>query len=171
VTTPLPREPLAVRVAGGDDWAVWRTLRLRALRESPGAYGSTYAQEAGAPASHWQERLEREGSVSVLAFDGDRPVAVGAGYPDLPGLLHVVAMWVDPSWRGRGVAHAVLRALEEWATGRGLRLHLDVSTGNAAARRSYERYGFVATGETRPLREGSEERVERMVLSGTRGSR
>jgi GNAT superfamily N-acetyltransferase len=171
VTTPPSGPPPTARVVDGDDWELWRTLRLQALRESPDAYGSTYAREAEAPPSQWRERLERAGSVSVLAFAGDRPVAIGAGYPDLPGLLHVVAMWVHPSSRGSGAAHAVLRALEEWAADRGLRLHLDVNAGNVPARRSYERYGFVATGETRPLREGSAELVERMVLSGTRGSR
>ena len=45
-----------------------------------------------------------------------------------------------------------------------LRLHLDVETTNEGARRLYERAGFVATGEPRPLRDGSSYRVERMVL-------
>jgi GNAT superfamily N-acetyltransferase len=72
---------------------------------------------------------------------------------------------VDPSHRGRGVGHAVLCGVDAWARRRGLRLHLDVNTSNAAARRSYERFGFTATGETRPLRDGSDEVVERMVLA------
>jgi ribosomal protein S18 acetylase RimI-like enzyme len=46
----------------------------------------------------------------------------------------------------------------------GLRVHLDVETTNRGARRLYERLGFVATGETRPLRDGSPYHVERMVL-------
>jgi RimJ/RimL family protein N-acetyltransferase len=58
----------------------------------------------------------------------------------------------------------VLRTLEDWASARLLQLHLDVNTTNARARAVYERYGFVATGETRPLRPGSDEIVERMVL-------
>lgn len=65
----------------------------------------------------------------MLAEVDGVPAGLAGGYPDLPGLLHVVAMWVDP-----------------------------------AARRAYERYGFVATGETRPLREGAAEVVERLVL-------
>jgi hypothetical protein len=39
-----------------------------------------------------------------------------------------------------------------------------VSTTKPGARRAYERYGFTVTGETRPLRVGSTELVERMVL-------
>ena len=44
-----------------------------------------------------------------------------------------------------------------------------MNIANTAARRSYERYGFRGTGETRALREGSAEVVERMVLPGRSG--
>jgi hypothetical protein len=41
---------------------------------------------------------------------------------------------------------------------------LDVAEGNSAARTAYERYGFVATGESEPIREGSTARAHLMVL-------
>ncbi len=155
-----------VRVLGVDDWPVWREIRLRALRDSPSAFGSTYARELAFTAGDWRHRLARAECVSVLALDCEgRPVGMGGGYPDLPGFLHVVAMWVDPVVRARGVGRAVLGGIEAWAGERGLRLHLDVNTSNTGARRCYQRYGFTATGETRPLREGSDEVVERMVLA------
>ena len=44
-----------------------------------------------------------------------------------------------------------------------------MNIANTAARRSYERYGFRGTRETRPLREGSAEVVERMVLADRSG--
>ena len=158
----------SVRVLGGDDWRAWRDIRLRALRDSPDAFGSTYARELGLTEADWRRRLEDPGAVSVLVLDEGRPVGMGGGYPDLPGWLHVVAMWVDPAARRRGVGREVLDALQRWAGGRGLRLHLDVSTTNPGARTAYERYGFTGTGETRPLREGSGAVVERMVLDRTR---
>ena len=161
-------------MVGGDDWPAWREIRLRALLDSPSAFGSTYAREIGFAESDWRRRLEEPDAVSVLVLDDGRPVGMGGAYQDQPGWLHVVAMWVDPVARGRGVAHLLLRALEGWAAERGLGLHLDVNTANAVARRFYERYGFVGTGETRPLREGAAEVKERMVLSrlsGTPGSR
>lgn len=158
-----------VREVGGDDWPVWRDIRLRALADSPSAFGSTYAREVTLTEESWRRRLAGDG-VSVLVEEDGVPVGMGAGFPDLPGFLHVVAMWVDPAHRGRGVGHAVLEGIDAWARRRGLRLHLDVNTTNAAARRSYERYGFAATGETRPLRDGSAERVERMVLATSRAA-
>ena len=164
-----------VRTLNGDDWPMWREIRLRALQESPSAFGSTYAREVEFGERLWRERLDDPDAVSVLATDDHAPVGMGAGFPDRPGLLHVVAMWVAPGARGRGIAHDVLGVVEEWASQRGLALYLDVVTGNAAARRCYVRYGFVATGETEPVRPGSDEVQERMVLdrtvSGTQGSR
>jgi GNAT superfamily N-acetyltransferase len=151
-------------VADGDDWQRWRDLRLRALRDTPDAFGSTYEREAAFDEAVWRGRLEDPGSVSAIALDGDESVAMGAGFQDVPGLLHVVAMWVAPEARGHRLAHAVLQVVEEWAWARGLGLHLDVNTTNVAGRRSYERYGFVPTGETRPLRDGSAQTCERMVL-------
>jgi len=154
-----------VRVLGPDDWSRWREIRLRALLESPEAFGSTYEREVAFAEQDWRGRLESEESVGALAEDaGGRAVGMGAGFPDRPGYLHVVAMWVAPDARGRGVAHDVLRCIEGWAAKRGLGLHLDVNTRNTVARRSYERYGFVATGRTRPLREGSTDLVENLVL-------
>jgi ribosomal protein S18 acetylase RimI-like enzyme len=72
-------------------------------------------------------------------------------------------MWTDPAHRGRGHARRVLDALlppEHDAV-------LDVNVANAGAREVYERYGFVGTGVLEPLRPGSEQRIELMVL--TRG--
>ena len=153
-----------VRVLGGDDWPAWRRIRLEALQESPAAYGATYAHEREFTEDLWRSRLEDPEAVSVLAADDDEPEGMAAAFQDLPGFLHVVAMWVRPACRGRGVSHALLGAIEAWAGPRGLRLHLDVSTVNRAARSSYERFGFVVTGETSPLREGSSDLKERRML-------
>ena len=46
----------------------------------------------------------------------------------------------------------------------GTAAELDVNVTNGDARAVYERYGFVGTGELEPLRPGSEQRIERMVL-------
>ena len=164
---------VCVRVAGPDDWTTWRDLRLRALRDSPSAFGSTYEREAAFDEAFWRERLAptEPTDVAVLAYRDGVAVGMGGGFGDLPGFVHVVAMWTAPAHRGHGVGAAVLDALAAWTGERGFRLHLDVNTTNAGARALYERAGYVATGETRPLRDGSDERVERMVRNGTRTAR
>jgi ribosomal protein S18 acetylase RimI-like enzyme len=157
-----------VRELTGEDWLAWRVVRLRSLRDSPSAFGSTYARELGFTELTWRRRLDDPDAVSVLAQEGGSPVGIAAGFQDAPGRLHVVAMWVAPEARGRRVCHLLLDALRSWAEARGLRLHLDVESGNVAARRSYEAYGFVATGASHPLREGSPETTDRLLLPAGR---
>ena len=154
-----------VRELTAEDWAVWKEVRLRSLLDSPGAFGSTYERELEYHEQFWRARIGDPEAVCVLAWRDNEPVGIGGGFQDLPGHLHVVAMWVAPHARGQGVAHLVLDALRSWAGERRLVLHLDVESANDAARRTYETYGFVATGETSPLREGSSGITERMLLS------
>lgn len=163
MTAPPSDTSVTVRSVDADDWELWRSVRLRALRDAPTAFGSTYDHELAMREEDFRARLQ-PGSPAVLALAGSEPVGMGAGYQDVEGWLHVVAMWVDPAWRGRRLAERILDRLVQWADQRGLRVHLDVTVGNDPARRLYERCGFVATGETKPLREGSPDRVERMAL-------
>ena len=157
--------PVTVRQTTEDDWQTWRDLRLRALEDTPTAFGSTYDREAAFTDADWQSRVSNPDSAAVIAYVDGRPAGMGGGFRDLPGWLHVVAMWTDPAWRGHGAGSAVLEHLKAWSAAAGLRVHLDVETGNHGARRLYERAGFVATGETRPLRDGSSYLVERMILA------
>lgn len=164
---------VTVRQTTGDDWSTWRDLRLRALRDTPTAFGSTYEREAAFTESEWRDRVgglsnaaargDQTAGPALLGLVGGTAIGMGGGYRDLPGWLHVVAMWTEPDWRGHGVGRTVLEHLVAWSAGHGLRVHLDVETTNHGARRLYERAGFVATGETRPLRDGSPYLVERMV--------
>jgi len=160
-----PDKSVVTRLIGGEEWRVWRDIRLRALLDTPTAFGSTYDREIAFTEPDFRDRLGASGP-AVLAMAADEPVGMGAGYQDSEGWLHVVAMWGDPAWRGRRVGQMVLDVIVGWARERGLRVHLDVTTGNSAARRLYERYGFVGAGETRPLRPGSRHNIERMNLPG-----
>lgn len=146
-----------------EDWATWREVRLRSLADAPDAFGSTLAREQPRTEPDWRRWFS--GPVVLVREDG-AAVACGAAFAQDPGMYHVVAMWTAPEARGRGHALTVLGALAAAADEAGRRLVLDVTVGNDAARRLYERFGFVGTGSTEPLREGSSLLVERMVLPG-----
>ncbi|MFL6024867.1 MAG: GNAT family N-acetyltransferase [Marmoricola sp.] len=160
----------ATRLLEPDDWQLWRGIRLRALADAPDSFGSTLARESAFAEEDWREGLSGGGPRVLVSADGEA-VAIGGGFVEQGAIgsttaLHVIAMWTDPAWRGRGLAARVLGALVEWAAPRGLTLVLDVAIGNVAARNAYEAFGFISTGRRRPLRDGSTELVEQMVLSG-----
>ncbi len=159
---------IAIRSVDGRDWRQWREIRLRALQDSPTAFGTTYEQELANPEELYRERLDAD-VPTVLALAGDRTVGMAGGFSDRPGWLLVVSMWVDPQWRGRGVGRRMLDHIVTWAEERSLRVHLDVTVGNAAARRLYEEAGFQPTGESRPLRAGADLRAERLTRRAAAG--
>lgn len=151
-----------LRRIDAEDWEAFRAVRLRALADSPTAFGVTWEEAASQPESVWRQRASGPGPI-LLGSAGERPVAMGGlhlpeGGPD----AYVWGMWVEPASRGQGLAARMLdRLLTDAAqTGRPVVLH--VTEGNAGARHLYERHGFVSTGEWQPLREGSDVRVETM---------
>jgi len=145
-----------VRRLRPDDWETFRDVRLRSLADSPDAFGSTLEREQAFTEHDWRQRVS--GAVFVVLDPG--PVAVG-GIVVHDDVGQVWGMWTDPAHRRRGHARRILDALTSLHDV--VRLHVNLA--NPAARSVYERYGFVGTGEVEPLRPGSEQRMELMVLS------
>jgi RimJ/RimL family protein N-acetyltransferase len=150
-----------VRFATEADLETWQDVRLRSLADAPEAFGSTLERERAFADDDWKARLRPP---AVLVMDGERAVGLGGGFEVRPGVILVVAMWLEPEWRGRGLSWRILDLVVDWARERGHEVELDVATDATAARAAYERYGFVYTGETSRLREGSSVVTHRMVL-------
>ena len=150
---------MSVRELSPEDWPVWKEIRLRALADSPDAFGRTHSEELRFPDAHWQERVAATSSVQLVAEDDSRPVGIAAVWfdPDEPSVASVYSMWVDASVRRRGVGRALLDAAIGRAVARGVpNVQLTVTEGNTGAYEMYRRAGFVETGRREPLREGSE---------------
>jgi RimJ/RimL family protein N-acetyltransferase len=156
--SPMPE----VRYAVADDLDLWRTVRLRSLADSPDSFGSTLEREQAFTEDEWVARMSPP-AVLVLDDQGG-PIGLGGGFEVRPGVLLVVAMWVEPAWRGRGLSRRVLDLVVDWAREHDLEVELDVTRDNPSARAAYERYGFVYTGGQEPLREGSPIIMDRMAL-------
>jgi len=137
-----------------DDWETWRDFRLRSLADSPDAYGSTYEREVGYDEPAWRAWVERANP--VVAFDGETPVACGGVIVNDAGEAMVIAMWVVPMYRGRGLSKGILDAVVGWARERDLPVVIGHNRANPVARAAYLSYGFVPTGQSEPLREGSD---------------
>ena len=149
---PNNRPPAdVVRRATEDDWPQLRDVRLAALTDSPEAFGSTLDREQAYGADDWRNWLRS--SAVFISFVETAPVAIAAGLDgDTAGESQLVAMWVHPGYRGRGIGSRLVTQVVEWARGTGAEhLILWVADGNDAARQLYLRHGFTATGIDKPL--------------------
>ncbi len=143
-------------------WQRYRDLRLRALRDSPDAFGSTYAAEAALPDAWWQARLSSASTsgadLPLLALvDGDHAgLAWVQLAPEASQIANLYQMWVAPEFRGHGVGRMLLEAAADWARSAGAtELRLGVTIGDSPAFRLYSRAGFLPIGPPAPLRRDS----------------
>ena len=140
-----------VRATTITDWQALREIRLQALLDAPEAFASTHAGEAALGEDEWRQRASRDGS--FLAFLPEVcPAGLGGGYLAEPGVVELIAMFVRPQARGRGVGEAIIEAVAGWARQQSAStVHLWVTETNSSARLLYERCGFTLTAERQPL--------------------
>ena len=159
---------MEVQQARAADWGALRQLRLRALADAPEAFASTLEAEVGLPDEVWRQRAEGgPASANFIAREGGVDVGLAAIFiePNAPGRTHLVSMWVDPRYRRRGVAHALVDQAVRWAAERQAReVILWVADENTAASTLYERIGFRPAGERQPLPSNPARTESRMRL-------
>lgn len=130
-------------------------MRLDALREAPYAFGSTHDREVTLVEADWRARIGRRATF-VAEVGGAVAGTVSSGDSDQVGsAAALIATWVDPRYRRRGVGDVLVKTVIDWATKRGYReVFLWVTAVNAAAERLYARNGFVRTGASQDVRPG-----------------
>ena len=164
---------MSIRPLTPTDAAAFRELRLRALREHPEAFTSSFEEDVLQPVSATERRLAGTG--------GDRFLGAFAGgaLQGMVGLTvesrakirhkgHIVSMYVAPESRRHGLGHALLQAAIDHARAGGAlaQLVLTVTAGNDAARRLYYDAGFRTFGvEPRAIKvAGAYHDKEHMIL-------
>jgi ribosomal protein S18 acetylase RimI-like enzyme len=135
-----------------------RDIRLRALADTPLAFGSTHAREAAYPPERWQawarDSAAGAAQATFVAVDRtDAPLGLAFAVVDADaGRADLYSMWVAPEGRGRGAGAALVAAVVGWTRASGARtLRTAVTVGNDAAARLYERAGFRDTGARESL--------------------
>jgi len=156
---------IELRTMSADDWETWRSVRLAALVEAPGAFASRAEDWAEAPEDRWRQRLSIPGALDLLAFESatSDPVGMATGVPHtIDGTrVEIISLWVAPAARGRGIAGALIGEIAHRAARTGATtLALSVMSDNVAARRTYEGNGFTVCREpVDPLPDGRRELV------------
>jgi ribosomal protein S18 acetylase RimI-like enzyme len=153
-------------------WAAVREVRLAALAESPGAFFSTLELEQAFDEQEWRRRLAE--TAYFGAWEGcpePRLTGMVATFPEAgtdsagsaedtaaeaapAACWHLVAMWVSPARRGRGIADRLVAAVCDLARARGgTQVALWVADANPRAQAFYRRLGFRLSGERGLLRD------------------
>lgn len=165
--TAMRKALAAVRRLAPYEADLWRTIRLNALASEPAAFAERHDDWAGRPLSDFAERLT--GSAVFLAEFAGAAVGCAELTPDeggAPGRGWVESVFVSRLSRGRGVADALLAAVEGEARRQGLtELCLDVGTANAAARGAYGRAGYAEMPDRPPGSDAACEITLRRVLA------
>ncbi len=133
-----------------------RALRLRALRDAPRAFASSFEREATHPHSLWaalaKDSARAVEQVVFVAVDRERWLGMACSrWFDRPsGIAQLWGMWVEPAVRGRGLARALVDEVAGWAVSRGaVSLRLGVMDRAAETADFYVRLDFTRTGESR----------------------
>lgn len=136
--------------------SVFKAVRLRALQDTPSAFGSTYAKESQFADSEWVKRagnMNGERSVGFIAMDAGEACGIAACFLDQDDATHahLISMWTAPTHRQRGVGRLLVNEIVKWGRQRQVHtLRLMVVCKNESAIKFYERLGFARTGRTEP---------------------
>lgn len=135
-----------VRRLTGEDWELYRAVRLAMLLDAPGAYGSSFVREVAFDEATWRDRLMHP--VFLAAREDGLPLGAATLYTSAPGVdPEIVAMWVAGHARGSGVADALVGACVDEAGRQGVtRVQMHVMADNPRAATMYARAGFSFDG-------------------------
>jgi GNAT superfamily N-acetyltransferase len=151
--------------AGAENRDEARDVRLRALADAPDAFASSTEREQAFDDDEWLHRVTTNAWFLVRADGHAVGLVCGIPEPDDDAGRHLVGMWVEPAFRGRGLSDLLVAAVMAWARReRAETLALWVVDGNDRALGLYERLGFEATGERQPLPGRAELMESRMRL-------
>ena len=133
---------------------LFKSLRLTALADAPYAFDETLEEAKRMPDSRWKAVTERnsEGKefICALAFNSKEPIGMASGFLDQDdkGTAHMAAVWVDPGFRGKGLAEGLITFISDWAKiARIVVLTAEVDMHNPRAQAFYRKIGFELSDE------------------------
>ena len=146
---------LQIRRLETSDAALYRDIRLEALKQNPEAFGSTFERESERPLS-WFEALVGRSDIFGAFVDGTLAGIAGYVAQESSKQAHKALLWgmyVRSAARNAGLGKRLVAAVLSHARGRVEMVQLTVVSENEGARRLYNALGFVEYGlEKRDLK-------------------
>lgn len=139
-------KPMTVRALGEDDWQALAELRLRALRECPGYFGSSLADEQDQPPELWKRWVNRNDRIIFGLFNGDKMIGFQgiATHKEDNATAEIWGSYILPDYRGCGYVALLYRACIDWAVSRPSFRRIIVShrEDNLVSKAAIKRFGF-----------------------------
>lgn len=137
-----------IRRLNPGEHAIYRNIRLEALKESPEAFATTYESALTRDDESWVDQADtaaQGGDRAIFLVLTDRPVGLAGLYRDSenPSNGELIQMWIAPDHRGGTAANNLLDYIFQWASKHSFTtIRAEVTDGNLRALRFYEKYGF-----------------------------
>ena len=153
-----------------DEWEKLKDLRLRALADSPRAFGSTLEGTKDKPEETWLKQIENTYTYAIEA-EGQF-VALAVFRKDDDGVWTINGVWTDPKFRRRGLSKKLFSEILKQAEELSVKtIELSVNATQSDAIELYKQSGFeiVETREDQLMGDGNtyNEYIMRMNLNQT----
>lgn len=139
-----------------DDWSEYKALRLKALKEDPIAFTSSFEDSMDKLDDYWISHLNMKHHNSMMLFakdeEADRLVGmVALIFNDKKRTKHVAELagnYVDSDYRRRGIGSMMMEAIIHEAKENKLikKINLSVVATQEPAVKLYEKFGFKKIG-------------------------
>lgn len=138
-----------VRQLDESEGPLLRALRLRALQDSPQAYGESLAGALECTDAQWTSLTQS----THLAEIAGQTVGMAYTFTDRTDaeVARVGGMWVAPEFRQRGIALSLLESARTWAEARGHRCVRLWVVPASPAEALYVRAGYAHNGKEMPF--------------------
>jgi ribosomal protein S18 acetylase RimI-like enzyme len=144
---------ITIRPILSGEWAMYKSIRLASLLESPTAFKTTYAEAGARTSESWVQQaesaVESDDRCILFALRETKPVGVCAIYRNESDRMQaqIMQVWVSPEQRHFGIARRLIEEALKWA----LHHHISVCIAkvrpdNQAVMKFYEKNGFVRAG-------------------------
>ena len=136
--------------------ALLRDVRLKALAESPLAFGAKLSDEETIPLNEFEIKADlqatSETSTTFLAFDKTTVVGQIGAFIDHTNNAFICAMWVSPNNRKQGIGKNLITSAVAWLNQLdNNKVYAWVADDNATAKSFYKSIGFISTNTKQPL--------------------
>lgn len=137
-----------IRQLQGQEWVLWKEIRLESLKLHPEAFTSAYEEESLWVDENFKQNLIKNDIFG--AFFNNKLVGVAGFFiVERKKLEHrglLFAFYIKKESRGQGVADQLIKEIIQHARQRVLQLHCSANAENEGALKLYQKHGFQIYG-------------------------